>query len=149
MAKLFTLKNVILFVAAWWLWKNVVSDWIDINWNLPFFGAGTIENYGDPHLHYSCWSGHGMHDCEPNYTAGEQCVQAAHAQCGTTDEELNKCWLPAFRKCNVSSALAGLDTDCHEYADSFCGGGPGGCSECFSGAHKQCMAANGLAKKCN
>ena len=148
MAKLFTLKNIILFVAAYWLWKNVVSDWIDINWNLPLFGAGSIENYGDPHLHYSCWSGHQLGDCEPRYTSAEECTQAAHGSCGTSDDRLNNCWLPAYLKCNASAATTGLNTDCHAYANSYCGGSPGECAECFSKVHKSCMASKGIGSSC-
>lgn len=151
MAKLFTLKNIILFFIAYWLWKNVVSDWIDINWNLPFFGSGSIENYGDTHLHYSSWSGHQLSDCEPEFSTTAQCTQAAHAQCGTSDDRLNNCWMPAFLKCSASApnTPAGLaNTNCHAYANSYCGGSPGECADCFSKVHQSCMASKGLAKSC-
>ena len=147
--KLLTLKNIILLIVAYWVWKNIVSDWIDISWNLPFFGSGTIENYGDPHLHYGCWGGHKMNDCEPEYSSTTECTQLAHAQCGTTDARLNGCWMPAFLKCSASSALTGKPTNCYKYADSYCGGSPGECADCFSKTHESCMTMKGLGNGCN
>ena len=149
MAKLITLKNIIILLVAWLLWKHIISDWIDISWNLPLLGEGSIENYGDPHLHYKCWQGHGMGDCEPEYTASEQCTQAAHGMCNTSDERLNNCWLPAFRKCTVSSALTNNDANCYKYADAFCGGKQEECANCFSKAHQSCMTSKGLGPSCN
>jgi len=146
--KLFTVKNLVLLVVAWWLWKNVVSDWIDINWNLPFIGAGSIENYGDPHLHYSEWADFQSQNCEPQHSAVKECTQAAHAQCGSSTDRLNGCWMPAYLKCSVSSTLTGQNTNCHEYANAYCGGSPGECAGCFSQAHQQCMAAKGLGSNC-
>lgn len=137
--KIFTLQNVVLFFIGYLLWTHVVSNWIDINYSLPFLGAGTIENYGTPDLHYSCWSGHKLNDCEPEFSTIKECTKMAHAQCGTTDARLGSCWMPAFLKCSASSVLTKTPTDCHAYADAYCGGSPGECADCFSHAHKQCM----------
>lgn len=146
--KLFTLKTLVLLIVAWWLWKNVVSDWIDVSWNLPLLGAGSIENYGDMHLHYDNWTQQAMHDCEPQYSAAKECTQTANAQCGSSTDRLNGCWMPAYLKCSVSSAITGQNTNCYTYANAYCGGAPGECADCFSKAHQQCMAAKGLPTGC-
>ena len=137
---LITPRNLVLLLAVFLLWKTVVSEWIDINYNLPFIGAGTIENYGDPHLHYGCWSGHKLSDCEPKHSANLECHKFAQSACNTTNDKLNNCWLPAFRKCSISAP----DANCYKYADAYCGGSPGECANCFSGAHETCMAQKGF-----
>jgi len=148
--KLLTLRNVILVFVAWWLWKNFVSQWLDVHYSLPLLGAGTIENYGDPHLHYSCWSGHGHGNCD-GHKETQQCHQFALNACGGSTDQLKKCWMPAFLQCTASAGAINKplsQANCHAYANAKCGGAPGsadGCEGCYSKSHQQCMASKGLA----
>lgn len=142
--KLLTLRNLLLLCVAYLVWKHIVSDFVDVNYSLPFLGSGTIENYGDPHLHYGCWSGHELEGCEPGHTATQECHEFAQATCGTTNDRLNNCWLPAFRKCSASAPNSLAKTNCHKYANAYCGGNPGECAECFSKTHQLCMAQKGM-----
>lgn len=142
MLKIFTLRNIALFFVALWLWKKIISDWIDINYNLPFFGAGSIENYGDTHLHYGPWLEHSVQNCEPTHSATQECSQVAQSTCDTTNDKLNGCWMPAFLKCSASSPNS--QTNCYKYANSSCGGSLGECADCYSNAHQTCMSQKGI-----
>jgi hypothetical protein len=147
--KLITLRNLILVAVAWWVWKNFVSEWLDIHYSLPILGAGTIENYGDPHLHYSCWNGHGFGNCD-GYGATKECHQYALNACGGATDQLKKCWMPAFLKCTASAGATNTplsQANCHAYATAFCGGdvsSADGCQGCYADAHQQCMASKGM-----
>lgn len=142
--KTLTLRNAVIFLVVLMLWKNIFSKWIDLNYSLPFFGEGSIENYGDPHLHYSSRIEHDLPNCEPAHSATKECSQFAQSACGTTNDRLNGCWMPAFLKCSASAPNSLAQTNCHQYANAACGGSPGECAECFSKAHQVCMAQKGL-----
>lgn len=139
------LKLVVMLLVAWMLWKYVVSNWLDIEYSLPWFGQGHVEHYyGDNRLDYAPHRKHPMEGCEPGFTATKECHDVAQAMCNTTDDRMNVCWLPAFLKCSASATNDLARANCHNYANAYCGGAPSECESCFGKAHQQCMFAKGL-----
>lgn len=135
------LRVVIIVAAIWLLWKYVVSAWIDIDYSLPLLGSGHIENY----LDYSAYKGYEPSKCEPAMSGNKECHEMATKMCNVTDDRLNGCWLPAYRKCLASAPNDLVRTNCHRYANAYCGGNVGECADCYGKTHNMCMAKKGLA----
>ena len=139
------LRVVVVVVALWLVWKYIVSEWVDIDYSLPFFGQGSVEGY----LDYSRYTGYEPTVCEPAMSADKDCHDMAMRMCDVTDDRLNGCWLPSYRKCLASAPNDLVRTNCHRYANAYCGGhmmgNVGECAECYGKTHNMCMAKKGVA----
>lgn len=138
------MKLVLMLVAAWLVWKYIVSNLIEFDYSLPFFGAGSLGHV-DEFLDYGPYSKYKLGSCEPAFSSEKECHAMAASMCGVTDDKLNGCWLPAYSKCLASAPNDLVRANCHKYANAYCGNIPGDCAECFGKAHNMCMAKKGLA----